>query len=271
MGFAMVQQWRKQNIEIQNIAIHVVEPDADLRARAAQNGAICSASAAELGKNFSPDMVVFAVKPQIIEQVAPDYRQYGEDGHAAAFISIAAGISLAHLSALLPKSAPIIRCMPNLPAAIGVGMLVCCANHQANKEIRDLVDRLLACLGEVAWIDDEQLMDAVTAISGSGPGYLFHFIESLAQAGSKLGLPAKLSAILALRTVAGAAAFAAKSDAPPAVLRDQVTSKGGTTEAGMEILAGVGYGLSDLMEKTAAAACQRSRELGQKSPKNNKK
>jgi pyrroline-5-carboxylate reductase len=151
--------------------------------------------------------------------------------------------------------------MPNTPASIGAGMLVLTARSDVSAETRDFVESLFASSGAVAWIDDESLMDAVTAISGSGPAYVFYFIETLSEAGEKLGLTREIARKLALQTVRGAGQLAALSDHSPAVLREQVTSPGGTTAAALKVLM-ADDGLSALVFKAATAARDRGVELG---------
>ncbi|MEM8755806.1 MAG: pyrroline-5-carboxylate reductase, partial [Pseudomonadota bacterium] len=156
---------------------------------------------------------------------------------------------------------PIVRCMPNTPAAIGAGMMVCYATDGVTEGARALAEALLAASGEVAWIEDEGSMDAVTAVSGSGPAYVFHLIETLAAAGAEVGLPADLAARLALQTVMGAGRLAAESGIDAAELRRQVTSPGGTTAAALGVLMREN-GLQPLMTEAVTAARDRGRELG---------
>jgi pyrroline-5-carboxylate reductase len=255
MGFAMLQGWRSRG----DIACHVVEPEATLRERAQQAGATVWPSADDLPEDLEPELVFLAVKPQLMGDVAPAYRRYA--GGSATFVSIAAGVTIATLTSLLSDDTPIIRCMPNTPAAIGRGMMVSTDNGKVGEAAKRLATDLLAASGETAWIGDESLMDAVTAISGSGPAYVFHFIECLTKAGVHIGLPEDLSAQLALQTVAGAGALAAQSDTQPAVLREQVTSPGGTTAAALAVLMG-DEALKTLIRNAAVAARDRGVELG---------
>lgn len=257
MGFAMLQGWRSRR----DIACHVVEPEAALRKRAEGAGATVWASAGDLPDDFEPALVFLAVKPQVMGDVAPHYRRFA--GGPSTFVSIAAGVTIATLTSLLLDGTAIIRCMPNTPAAIGRGMMVSTDNGAVTEAAKRLATDLLAASGETAWIEDETLMDAVTAISGSGPAYVFHFIECLTKAGVHIGLPEELSAQLALQTIAGAGALAAQSDTPPAVLREQVTSPGGTTAAALAVLM-ADEALETLVRNAAVAARDRGAELGKR-------
>lgn len=256
MGFAMLQGWLGKP----GMTFHVVEPEDDLRQRAQDAGVAVYDAADRLPAGLAPELVFLAVKPQVMSDVAPQYQSLA-GGHAT-FVSVAAGVTIATLASLLPGLTPIIRCMPNTPAAIGRGMLVSTANDHVGEAARRLADDLLAASGKSAWIDDDGLMDAVTAISGSGPAYLFHFIECLEKAAVSLGLAPELAGELALQTVAGAGELAARSETPPSVLREQVTSPGGTTAAALGVLM-ADRALETLMVKAATAARDRGVELGQ--------
>ena len=254
MGRAMLAGWRRGRPDMK---VWVVEPADALRDAAADLGANVAARREALPDDIAPDLVFLAVKPQVMGDVAPLYA----DLAAGAFVSIAAGTTTASLKSWLGRAAPIIRCMPNTPAAIAAGMLVCAPTVEVAEPARMLANDLLAASGEVAWIDDDGLMDAVTAVSGSGPAYVFHFIEALADAAVKAGLPAELAAKMALQTVMGAGRLAAESGIPPGVLREQVTSPGGTTAAGLSVLRDTGR-LSELLAETVEAARARGEELG---------
>jgi len=206
---------------------------------------------------LDPDAVVFAVKPQVIDAVVPAYRRWV--GPQTLFLSIAAGTTIAGLARHLGEAA-IVRCMPNTPAAIGRAITVACPNPRVTAGQRHLCDSLLAAIGESTWVEDEALMDAVTAVSGSGPAYVFLLIEALAEAGVRVGLPADLALVLARATVAGAGELARLSPETPAKLRENVTSPGGTTRAALDILMAEN-GLAPLLERAVAAATARSREL----------
>ena len=251
MGFAMLSGWVR---DAKAMNFHVVEPNPELRERAASAGANAYGGLDEL-QGVSPKLVFLAVKPQMMPDVVPPYACFPD----AVFVSIAAGVTVESLQAWLGSDVGIIRTMPNTPASISEGMHVSYANSHISAETRSLVDQLLSVSGETGWIEDEALMDAVTAISGSGPAYVFHFIECLTQAAVRLGLEPVLAKKLALQTVAGAGLLARKSDTPPEVLRQQVTSPGGTTAAALDVFMGA---LGPLTEKATQAARDRGVELG---------
>ena len=211
----------------------------------------------ELSTELRPDAVVFAVKPQIADEVVANYRSWAAP--ETLFVSIVAGKTLAGLARQLGRAA-IVRTMPNTPAAIGRGITVACANPLVTVGQRQLCDRLLAAIGESAWVEDEALIDAVTAVSGSGPAYVFLLIEALARAGQAEGLPSDLALRLARATVAGSGELARISKESPAQLRENVTSPGGTTRAALDVLMAPG-GLEPLIGRAVAAAAARSREL----------
>ena len=206
MGYAMLSGWLAAgSLDAADLA--VVEPNPDLRDRAAGKGVAVFADAAALPQGLDPKLVIFAVKPQAMRDVVPAYRHFCAGG--ATFLSIAAGTGMALLEELLDRGARVARCMPNTPAAIGKGMMVLVANGQVPDEVKAFMRELLSASGRVAEINDEALMDAVTAVSGSGPAYLFHFIECLSHAGRKAGLPDETAALLAMQTAFGAACLAA--------------------------------------------------------------
>ena len=205
----------------------------------------------------SADAVVFAIKPQIVDAALPSYRRWARPG--TLFLSIVAGKTLAGLARHLGTAA-IVRTMPNTPAAIGRGITVACANPFVTFGQRQLCERLLAAIGESVWVEDEALIDAVTAVSGSGPAYVFLLIEALARAGEAEGLPAELALRLARSTVAGSGELARLSEESPSRLRENVTSPGGTTRAGLDVLMAAD-GLAPLIGRAVAAAAARSREL----------
>jgi len=191
--------------------------------------------------------------------VVPAYRRFV---HAnTTFLSVAAGTGIKVFEDILGAGTAVIRCMPNTPAAIGKGMMVTCSNAAVSADTAAFVAELLAASGEVATVDDESLMDAVTAVSGSGPAYVFHFIECLTEAGVAAGLPEETAKRLAMQTVYGAASLASDSADPPGRLREQVTSPNGTTAAALAVLMGDGR-LKTLVGEAVEAARKRSVELG---------
>ncbi|MBV9862536.1 MAG: pyrroline-5-carboxylate reductase [Alphaproteobacteria bacterium] len=254
MGSAMLRGWLACAAAQHFIVIEPAGMPADLAAAAS-----CTwhAQPEELGDSVRPAAVVFAVKPQVIDALLPSYRRWV--GGETLFLSIAAGKTLAGLGRHLGAAA-IVRGMPNTPAAIGRAITVCCANPQVAGAQRRLCDRLLSAIGETAWVEDEALMDPVTAVSGSGPAYVFLLIEALAEAGEKEGLPPELAQQLARATVAGAGELARIANTSPATLRENVTSPGGTTRAALDVLMAPD-GLKPLLQRAVAAASSRSREL----------
>ncbi len=217
-----------------------------------------------LGKTISEseklfDVIVLAVKPQLMDYVCRDLASKGIS--SSLFISIAAGKTLKSLENNLWSGAAIIRTMPNTPALIGQGVTVGVSNKYVSADQREQAASLLKALGHFEWLEDEKLMDAVTAVSGSGPAYVFLLIEELAKAGIAQGLPQELALTISKQTVIGAAALAAaRADTPVETLRNNVTSPGGTTEAALKILMDRN-GMAALMKTAVAEATKRSREL----------
>lgn len=251
MGGALLAGWKKRRIA-QSIA--VIEP-APVKLPA---GIKRHATADTLPKSLTPSVIVFAVKPQTLPETLPAYRRFA-DGETA-FLSIAAGKTLRFFARHLGDAAPVVRAMPNTPAAIGRGIAVACANAHVTTAQRVLADKLLSAVGEVAWVADEGLLDPVTAVSGSGPAYVFLLIECLATAGAAAGLPDDLAMRLARATVVGSGELARVAAEDAAQLRRNVTSPGGTTEAALKILMAED-GLGILMRRAVAAATERSRQL----------
>jgi pyrroline-5-carboxylate reductase len=229
-----------------------------LRARAAAFGVFAAAAVDDLPADAAPRLVIFAVKPQVILDIVPAYARYCG---TATYLSVAAGTPISAFAEKLGAAASIIRCMPNTPAAIGKGMLVVVSNANVASDTLAFVNDLLSASGRVATIEDEGLMDAVTAVSGSGPAYVFHFIECLTAAGETAGLPRETAKLLAMQTVFGAASLAAESGEEPGELRRQVTSPNGTTAAALSVLMGEDR-LKALVTEAVGAARRRSIELG---------
>ncbi|GAB4298847.1 MAG: pyrroline-5-carboxylate reductase [Roseovarius sp.] len=207
----------------------------------------------------APAIAVIAVKPQAMAAALPALAPLG--GGETLFLSIAAGTPLAALEAVLGAGSPIIRAMPNTPAAVGRGISAIIGNRHAGDAHLRLAEELLGAVGQVVRLESEEQMDAVTGLSGSGPAYVFHLIECLAEAGAAEGLAPDLAMRLAKATVAGAGALAEAAGESPAQLRVNVTSPGGTTQAGLAVLMDPETGLPPLIRKTVAAATRRSREL----------
>lgn len=207
----------------------------------------------------APAIVLVAVKPQMMQDALPSLQALGNSD--TVFLSVAAGVTIASYEAILGAHTPIIRAMPNTPAAISQGISAIAGNALATSAQMDMADDLLSAVGAVVRLDSEAQIDAVTGVSGSGPAYVFHMIECLAAAGEEQGLPAEMAMQLAQATVAGAGALALQSDESAAQLRRNVTSPNGTTQAGLEVLMDSATGLPPLINATVAAATDRSKEL----------
>ncbi len=256
MGVALLGGWLARGWAAGDIT--VVEPDASAReAIAKQFGVGVIADGGDLAPDFSPDVIVLAVKPQIMDQVLAAYVRFQD---SATFVSIAAGRSLASFSAILGDDAAVVRAMPNTPAQVGRGISVVVANDAVNDDARESTTSLLEAVGDVKWIDDENLMDAVTAVSGSGPAYVFLLTEALAHGGVMAGLPVELAAELARATVAGSGELLHRAPESAETLRQNVTSKGGTTAAALDVLMRHGA-MKELLVEAVDAATKRSREL----------
>ncbi len=207
----------------------------------------------------SPAVVLVAVKPQMMGDALPAIRALG--GGGSLFISVAAGTSIETFQNVLGPNTPIVRAMPNTPAAIRQGITALIGNGDASEQDLALAENLLSAIGETVRLETESQMDAVTGLSGSGPAYVFHLIETLAQAGEARGLPQDLAMKLAKSTVAGAGALAKAADEDPAQLRVNVTSPNGTTQAALEVLMHKETGFPDLLHRAVKAATERSKEL----------
>ncbi len=249
MGGAMLAGWRASGL-----APSVIVDPALQQAGRAEDRLVATLDA--VPDEFRPDAVVVAVKPQMADAVLPALAPRVGGGPV---ISVIAGRSLASLAASLP-GASIVRAMPNTPAAIGQGITVLCAGPSVGSAHRDLAERLLASAGDTAWIEDEALMDAVTAVSGSGPAYVFLLAELMEATGVELGLPASLARRLARKTVSGAGALLAASSEDAASLRRAVTSPNGTTEQALAVLMAP-HAWPDHLRRALTAAAERSREL----------
>jgi pyrroline-5-carboxylate reductase len=248
MGGAMLEGWLAQGVPPS--AVHVIDPAPSDWLKG--TGAHLEGPLPE-----RPAVLLLAVKPQMMDAALPQVAHLG--GPDTLAVSIAAGTPLARFEAALPPGTPIVRAMPNLPASVGRGVTALIANAAAGEAELALAEALLSAVGTTVRLEGEDQMDAVTAVSGSGPGYVFHLVEALAQAGEAQGLAPDLAMALARATVAGAGALLDTSQASAAELRESVTSQKGTTAAGLAVLTDE---LPDLMRRTVAAAADRSRELG---------
>ena len=253
MGGALLEGWIGLGVDPARIVVMEPHPAAAIGALSARGLRINPDAA-----SIYPDTIVLAVKPQIAAEVMPQVASLMSP--STVVVSIMAGRTIAFLSDALPRDAAVIRAMPNTPAAVGRGITVAVTNSWVTPAQRQLADALLMATGAVEWIGDEALMDAVTAVSGSGPAYVFLLTESLARAGEKVGLPAELAARLARATVAGSGELLYRSSVDAAILRRNVTSPGGTTAAALDVLMAPD-GLDPLMARAVAAATRRGRAL----------
>lgn len=254
MGGAMLEGWLEQGLKPADVV--VIEPSEANRPKVA--GAQIVAMADAVPAAFKPDIVVLAVKPQTMADVLPGLRRFVGEG--TTFLSIAAGKTIATFRAGLGGEARIVRAMPNTPAAVRRGVSVCVAGPGVAAAARVRCGALLSAVGEVLWTEDEGLMDAVTAVSGSGPAYVFLLVEAMAAAGVKAGLPADMAMTLARGTVAGSGELLRRSSETAAQLRINVTSPGGTTAEALKVLMS-DIGLQPLFDAAIAAATRRSKEL----------
>ncbi|MFN3869516.1 MAG: pyrroline-5-carboxylate reductase [Hyphomicrobiaceae bacterium] len=257
MGGAMLAGWLERGLDPSAVTVVDPGPPPEVAALIAQGGITQCAEASSAAA--SPAVIVVAVKPQIMDAVLPGLAKIAAP--ETLVLSIAAGRTIAGFERHFGRTAAVVRAMPNTPAAIGRGITVCVANAATAPAQRDLATSLLAAVGEVGWIDDERLMDAVTAVSGSGPAYVFLLAEALAAAGRAQGLDAALADRLARATIAGSGELLRQSDASAEQLRRNVTSPGGTTAAALAVLMRNGTGLADLMAEAIAEATKRGREL----------
>ncbi|MFT6675381.1 MAG: pyrroline-5-carboxylate reductase [Sulfitobacter sp.] len=207
----------------------------------------------------APAIVLVAVKPQMMGQALPVLQQMGNG--ETLFVSVAAGTTIAHFEGILGQQTPVVRAMPNTPAAISRGITAIVANDAAGATALDEAELLLSAVGDVVRLDNEAQIDAVTGVSGSGPAYVFHMIETMAAAGEAQGLPAALAMQLAKATVAGAGALAMAATETPSQLRVNVTSPNGTTQAALEVLMNETDGFPALLRRAVKAATDRSKEL----------
>ncbi len=252
MGGAMLSGWLAQGLDARRVVVIEPTPSDDIRSLAARSVRL----------NPSPKDVsdiaalVVALKPQAFREAGPGLRAFVEP--ATLVVSIMAGMTIASISQVCGGS--VVRAMPNTPAAVGRGITVAVAAKNVGDVQRATADALLHAIGSVEWVQDEALMDAVTAVSGSGPAYVFLLAEELARAGVEAGLPEALASRLARETVAGSGELLHRSDLAAATLRQNVTSPGGTTAAALEVLMGPDA-MQSLLTRAVAAATRRSKEL----------
>jgi pyrroline-5-carboxylate reductase len=252
MGGAMLSGWLAQGLDAANVTVIEPSPSSEISALTTKGVRLNPPS----GDARAAATLVIALKPQTFREAGPMLKQFSAT--ATLVVSIMAGTTIASISEVCGGS--VVRAMPNTPAAIGRGITVAVAAQNVSAGQRAVADALLRATGSVEWVDDENLMDAVTAVSGSGPAYIFLLAEELARAGVAAGLPQELAAKLARETVAGSGELLHRSDVPAATLRHNVTSPGGTTAAALEVLMGPD-GMQSLLTRAVAAAARRSKEL----------
>lgn len=258
MGSAMLHGWlADSDLDAEFVIVEPVHEHLTWTAAHA-NVRLYTTVAEAAAEGRAATMIVLAVKPQMMDEAIADLGALA--GADSAYLSIAAGLSTGWFRSRLGETALVLRSMPNTPAAIGKGVTALYSGG-APQAVTALAEQLLAAIGEVVALDDEGLMDAVTALSGSGPAYVFLLAEVMTAAGVEAGLPAPLAKQLAEATVAGAGALIAASDEPPSQLRVNVTSKGGTTAAALAVLM-ADDGMGPLLERAIRAARDRSVELG---------
>lgn len=250
MGSAMLAGWLEGGLAPSSVWVKDPFPSEWLKAQGVRINEDLPAA---------PAIVLVAVKPQMMADALPVLAAMGNGG--TLFVSVAAGVTIANYETILGDKTPIIRAMPNTPAAVGKGITAIIGNANASDANLDTAENLLTAIGQVVRLENEGQMDAVTGVSGSGPAYVFHMIETLAAAGEAQGLAPELAMQLAKATVAGAGALAETADETPSQLRVNVTSPNGTTQAGLAVLMDAEKGLPPLMAATVKAATDRSKEL----------
>ena len=256
MGGAMLAGWLESGLASSQVLVQDPGPPPEIADLLSRHAIVNSATLPE--SSDKPAVLVLAVKPQVMDEVLPTLSVHV--GPETVVLSIAAGRTIESLAKHLPENTAIVRAMPNTPAAVGRGITVCHPNPQVSQVQRDCCTSLLSAVGEVGWVDDEDLMDAVTAVSGSGPAYIFLLAECLAAAGRSAGLDPSLARQLADVTVAGSGELLRLSEDDAATLRKNVTSPGGTTAAALEVLM-ADDGMQPLLTRAVAAASRRSKEL----------
>jgi pyrroline-5-carboxylate reductase len=258
MGSALLQGWLNTGVDPKSVLVVEPSPAPAVMALVAQGVSIFDSLAGL--PTIDASVIVIAIKPQTINDGLASANSLRQE--STVILSIVAGATIAQLEKLFGNGAAIVRSMPNTPASIGKGITVACANATVTGKQRDLCDKLMRSVGQVAWVDAEALLDPVTAVSGSGPAYLFLLMETLAEAGVDAGLDPELANRLARQTIIGASELAQHTGEPAARLRENVTSPGGTTAAALEVLMAEG-GLRDLMSRAVLAAKERAEELGE--------
>ena len=252
MGGAMLDGWLSRGFAASDVLI--AEPVEALRPKKPGLRAVGSTSEV----SDTPEIIVLAVKPQTMDAVLPDLKRFADAG--SVFLSIAAGKTLTYFASHLGAAAKVVRSMPNTPAAVRQGITVACAAKGVSAAEKQRCQQLLEAVGQALWVEDEALLDPVTALSGSGPAYVFLLVEAMAAAGAKLGLKPEMAMQLARATVAGSGELLKQSSEPAQQLRVNVTSPGGTTAEALKVLMAAD-GIQPVFDKALAAASRRSKEL----------
>jgi pyrroline-5-carboxylate reductase len=256
MGGALLAGWLDQGLNPARIIVQDPSPPPRIAGLLSKHGVRVVNELPRLDE--PPAVLLMAVKPQIMDDVFPPLARHA--GTATVVLSVAAGRTISSFARHLAPRAAVVRSIPNTPAAVGRGITVAAANDHVSAAQKQTCQELLSAVGETAWVDDEALIDPVTAVSGSGPAYVFYLAECLAEAGVKAGLAPDLAAKLARWTVAGAGELLHRSDQPANVLRENVTSPNGTTFAALQVLMAKN-GLQPVLTEAVLAASRRSREL----------
>lgn len=252
MGGALLKSWQSHSDSLL-YEFKVIDPTNDAYLKGIE----------DLPLNYSPNVIVFAVKPQVLPSVIEQYKVFSN--LKCVFISIAAGMGLDFFHQVLGGKEAVIRAMPNLPVTVGQGMTALIARNHVTSVEKEIAEKLFSTAGKVLWVEEEPLIDVVTALSGSGPAYFFRFVESLAQASQKMGLPPETALLLARQTAIGAGKMLEQLPDTVEGLRKKVTSPGGTTAAGLDVF-NQDQALDPLIERVIEAALLRARELNYKEP-----
>lgn len=255
MGGAMLDGWLAAGLDAKCMSVIDPLPSEELKRQAAARGFALNPDLTNLK---APEILVLGIKPQMLDAAAPTLKPLASS--STLVVSILAGKTIGNLAARLPDAKAIVRAMPNLPASVGRGITGAVGNAAVTSKQKEQAHFLLSGVGKVEWVEDEALIDAVTGVSGSGPAYVFYLVECLAKAAEAEGLPPELAQRLARTTIEGAGELLHRSELSPATLRQNVTSPGGTTAAGLQILMAEN-GLEPLVKATVHAARKRAEEL----------
>ncbi|MDX5593916.1 pyrroline-5-carboxylate reductase [Pseudovibrio sp. SPO723] len=255
MGGAMLEGWLRQGIKPESVCVLDPGPSAEMQALLKQHAVTWHE---KLPNGLNAGVLLLAIKPQMMAQIAPSLAACVDD--KTLVVSVAAGTPVSFFESAFGKDSAVVRVMPNTPAQVSRGISGGFANAKVSAPQKALVKQLMESVGTFVWVETEEQIDFVTAISGSGPAYVFHMAEALTTAGERLGLAPEVAAQLARQTVCGAGELLYQSSLEASTLRENVTSPGGTTAAALNVLMG-DNGLTELMSEAAVAAAQRAKEL----------